>query len=45
MPRGQRQLLCGLVVDDRANLLRGRADNLRALLFNAVRFGPQRPEP
>jgi RNA-directed DNA polymerase len=40
MPRGQRQLLCGLVVNDRANLPRAKADNLRALLFNAVRFGP-----
>ena len=41
MPRGQRQVLCGLVVNDRANLPRAKADNLRALLFNAVRFGPQ----
>ena len=40
MPRGQRQVLCGLVVNDRANLPRAKADNLRALLFNAIRFGP-----
>lgn len=40
MPRDQRQLLCGLVVNDRANLPRAQADNLRATLFNAVRFGP-----
>jgi RNA-directed DNA polymerase len=40
MPRGRRQRLCGLVVNDRANLPRRHTDNLRALLFNAVRFGP-----
>lgn len=40
MPRGRRQLLCGLVVNDRANVPRAQADNLRAMLFNAIRFGP-----
>lgn len=34
-------MLCGLVVNDRANLHRARTDNLRALLFNAGRLGPQ----
>jgi RNA-directed DNA polymerase len=40
MPRSRRQVLCGLVVNDRANLPRAGADNLRATLFNAIRFGP-----
>jgi retron-type reverse transcriptase len=40
MPQGRRQVLCGLVVNDRANLPRAATDRLRAVLFNAVRFGP-----
>jgi RNA-directed DNA polymerase len=40
MPRARRQMLCGLVVNDRANLPRTQADALRATLFNAIRFGP-----
>jgi len=41
MSRGGRQQLCGLVVNDRPNLPRDELDNLRALLFNAVRSGPE----
>lgn len=41
MPRGGPQRLCGLVVNDTTNLPRAEHDNLRALLFNAVRFGPE----
>jgi RNA-directed DNA polymerase len=41
MSRGHRQSLCGLVVNDAANLPRRETDNLRALLFNAIRSGPQ----
>ena len=40
MPRGGRQELCGLVVNQRPNLRRQERDNLRALLFNAARLGP-----
>jgi RNA-directed DNA polymerase len=40
MRRGRRQQLCGLVINDRPNLPREEVDNLRALLFNAGRFGP-----
>jgi RNA-directed DNA polymerase len=41
MPRSRRQQLCGLVVNEKPNLPRREVDNLRALLFNAARFGPQ----
>ena len=41
MSRGGRQQLCGLVVNDRPNLPRAEVDNLRALLFNAARSGPE----
>jgi hypothetical protein len=40
MWKGQRQRLCGLVVNEKPNLPRQEVDNLRALLFNAVRLGP-----
>jgi hypothetical protein len=40
MPRGRRQHLCGLVVNQRPNLPRAEVDDLRALLHNAARFGP-----
>lgn len=39
MRRGQRQTLCGVVVNDTANLPRRERDRLRATLFNAARFG------
>jgi RNA-directed DNA polymerase len=41
MPRSRRQQLCGLVVNQKPNLPRQELDNLRALLCNAARFGPQ----
>ena len=40
MRKGRRQQLCGLVVNEKPNLVRKEVDNLRALLFNAVRTGP-----
>jgi hypothetical protein len=40
MRRGRRQQLCGLVINARPGIPRRERDNLRALLFNAVRFGP-----
>jgi hypothetical protein len=40
MPRGRRQHLCGLVVNERPNLRRAEVDDLRALLHNAACFGP-----
>jgi hypothetical protein len=39
MRQGQRQTLCGVVVNDTANLPRRERDRLRAILFNAARFG------
>jgi len=39
MRQGQRQTLCGVVVNDTANLPRRDRDRLRATLFNARRFG------
>ena len=39
MRHGQRQTLCGVVVNDTANLPRRERDRLRATLFNAERFG------
>jgi hypothetical protein len=39
MGRGQRQALCGVVVNDVANLARRERDRLRATLFNVARFG------
>lgn len=39
MRRGKRQTLCGVVVNDTANLPRRERDRLRATLFNAARFG------
>jgi RNA-directed DNA polymerase len=41
MRRGQRQQLCGVVVNQRASPPRAEIDNLRALLFNAARSGPE----
>jgi hypothetical protein len=40
MRSGRRQQLCGLVVNQRPNLPREETDNLRALLWNAIRLGP-----
>jgi hypothetical protein len=39
MGQGRRQALCGVVVNDAANLPRIERDRLRATLFNAARFG------
>jgi hypothetical protein len=39
MRQGQRQTLCGVVVNDTANLRRRERDRLRATLFNVARFG------
>jgi RNA-directed DNA polymerase len=39
MRRGRRQMLCGVVVNDTANLPRRERDRLRATLFNAARSG------
>ena len=39
MGQGRRQALCGVVVNDAANLPRVERDRLRATLFNAARFG------
>jgi hypothetical protein len=41
MRRSRRQHLCGLVINGRPNLPRRARDELRALLFNAARFGPE----
>ena len=40
MRRSERQQLCGLVVNEKPNLPRREIDNLKALLWNAIRFGP-----
>ena len=39
MRQGQRQTLCGIVVNDTANLPRPERDRMRATLFNVARFG------
>jgi hypothetical protein len=39
MRQGRRQTLCGVVVNDTANLPRGERDRLRAILHNVARFG------
>ncbi|HVV51678.1 MAG TPA: reverse transcriptase family protein [Polyangia bacterium] len=39
MRQGQRQTLCGVVVNDTASLRRPERDRLRAILRNAARFG------
>jgi hypothetical protein len=39
MRHGRRQALCGVVVNDTANLPRRERDRLRATLFNVARFG------
>jgi hypothetical protein len=39
MRQGRRQTLCGVVVNDTANLPRRERDRLRATLFNVARFG------
>lgn len=41
MRRGQRQSLAGIIVNESPNIDRGFKDNLRATLFNCVRFGPE----
>lgn len=40
MSRGQRQQLCGLVINRHPAVPRAELDDLKALLFNAARFGP-----
>ncbi|HET8937136.1 MAG TPA: SNF2-related protein [Polyangiales bacterium] len=40
MRAGGRQRLAGVVVNDRVNVGRDEYDRLRALLYNAARFGP-----
>jgi hypothetical protein len=40
MAAGQRQELCGLVINRRPNVPRAEYDSLKALLFNAGRLGP-----
>jgi hypothetical protein len=39
MPRGHRQQLCGVVVNEKLNVPRRERDRLRAILFNVRRFG------
>jgi RNA-directed DNA polymerase len=39
MPRGHRQELCGVIVNDKPNVPRRERDRLRAVLHNVVRFG------
>jgi hypothetical protein len=39
MRQGRRQMLCGVVVNDTANVPRRERDRLRATLFNVARFG------
>jgi hypothetical protein len=41
MRRSERQQLCGLVVNEKPNLPRRELDALKALLWNAIRFGPE----
>jgi hypothetical protein len=41
MGQGQRQTLCGVVVNETANLPRRERDRLRATLFNVGRFGTE----
>jgi hypothetical protein len=41
MRSNRRQHLCGLVINERPNLPRRARDELRALLFNAARLGPE----
>ena len=40
MPRGVRQILAGLVVNQQASLRRAELQRLEAILTNCVRFGP-----
>ena len=48
-PRARRERVTGLVVNDHPNVTRETYDQLRATLFNCVRFGPrsqtERPLP
>jgi hypothetical protein len=39
MRRGQRQELCGVVINEKPNIPRRERDRLRAVLFNVARFG------
>jgi retron-type reverse transcriptase len=39
MRRGQRQELCGVVINEKPNVSRRERDRLRAVLFNVARFG------
>jgi hypothetical protein len=41
MRRSERQQLCGLVVNEKPNLPRRELDALKALLWNAIHFGPE----
>ena len=41
MRRSDRQQLCGLVVNEKPSLPRRERDALKALLWNAIRFGPE----
>jgi RNA-directed DNA polymerase len=41
MPRGGRQQVAGVVLNQKLNAPRREYDNLRALLFNCIREGPQ----
>jgi RNA-directed DNA polymerase len=41
MRRSERQQLCGMVVNEKPNLPRREIDNLKALLWNSIRFGPE----
>ena len=45
MRRGRQQKLCGVVVNDTANLPRRERDRLRAMMFNAARSGLADREP
>jgi len=40
MPRGMRQQLTGLVVNERLNIARPEFDRLKAILTNCARLGP-----
>jgi RNA-directed DNA polymerase len=41
LPRSRRQQLCGVVLNERTGVPRRELDLMRALLFNAARFGPE----
>jgi hypothetical protein len=39
--RAGRQTVCGIVVNQHANVARGEYDTLKAILYNAARHGPE----